>query len=196
MDHEYLHDMFGEWVNTAAIMPPDVRNKMAWFFKALRLEVLKALIPYEIASVAAALRAAETTDTIDSQAELHQERPATETLDQEQTTPDAPTNLAADDNFRSSDSTTTDEQVCREQSTPEPEYLMTEDPDAGWSTWATANHWAERLCEHAGKYQYGVDVLPTHSGRWGFYLYELLQPEQVWQYTATNVVIERLKVTK
>ncbi len=49
MDHETVQDRFREWVDVAATatIPPYIENKMAWFFKALRLEVLKALLPYE-----------------------------------------------------------------------------------------------------------------------------------------------------
>jgi len=73
---------------------------------------------------------------------------------------------------------------------------MTEDPDAGWATWTSAAHWADRLRECVGKDQYGVDVLPTRFGRWGFYLYEQGKPELVLEYIATSAVIARIEEEK
>ena len=189
MDHETVQDMFREWVHVAATatIPPYIENKMAWFFKALRLEVLKALLPYErVTPVAEEQPTASQTDEVstqeqDEQREGEQETQDAESINQEQDALLAPTG---------------DEQECQEQPAPEPEYLMTEDPDAGWATWASASHWADRLRECVGIDRYGVDVLPTRFGRFGFYLYKQDQPERVWQYAATSAVIARLEEEK
>lgn len=75
MSHEAVEDAFREWVATASsLVPPQTEKKMAWFFKALRLEVLKALLPYEDAApVVEEDQPAATTE------ELHQEEPETTT---------------------------------------------------------------------------------------------------------------------
>ncbi len=181
MDHEQVHDCFGEWVQAAANIPPFVDNKMAWFFKALRLEVLKALLPYEDVTAVAEEQPNDDSETDNTFAQEEQETmmPEEEAINQEQNA------------FSRSD-----EQECQEQPALEPEYLMTEDPDAGWATWASAAHWADRLRECVGNYDYGVDVLPTPAGRWGFYLYEQDKPEQVWQYMETSMVIARIEEVK
>ena len=187
MDHETVQDMFREWVHVAATatVPPYIENKMAWFFKALRLEVLKALLSYEerVTLVAEEQPTAPETDETPSQElrEGEQETQDVETINQEQNAFPVSTN---------------DEQECQEQPAPEPEYLMTEDPDAGWATLASASHWADRLRECVGIDRYGVDVLPTRFGHYGFYLYELSQPNLVLEYVATSAVIARLEEEK
>ena len=189
MNHETVQDMFREWVHVAATatVPPYIENKMAWFFRALRLEVLKALLPYEyVASVAEEQPSVSETNETPSQEQEEQREGEQETQDvqsinQEQDASPVPTS---------------DEQKCQEQSAPEPECLMTEDPDAGWATSASAAHWADRLRECVGKYDYSVDVLSTRFGRWGFYLYEQGKPEQVWQYMETSMVIARMEEEK
>jgi len=187
MDHETLEDTFREWVRVAATIPPYIENKMAWFFKALHLEVLKALLPYErVTPVAEEQPTASQTDEVstqeqDEQREGEQEIQDAESINQEQDASPVPTS---------------DEQECQEQPAPEPEYLMTEDPDAGWATWASASHWADRLRECVGIDRYSVDVLPTRFDRFGFYLYERSQPEQVWTYVVTSAVIARLEEEK
>jgi len=190
MDHETVQDMFREWVHVAATatIPPYIENKMAWFFKALRLEVLKALLPYErVTPVAEEQPTASQTDEVptqeqDEQREGEQEIQDAESINQEQDASPVPTG---------------DEQECQEQQpAPEPEYLMTEDQDAGWATWASASHWADRLRESVGRERYGCDVLPTRFGRWGFYLYEQGQPNLVVEYVVTSAVIARIEEEK
>jgi len=190
MDHEYLHDTFGEWVSAAAAVPPFVKNKMAWFFKALRLEVLKALLPYEcLASRSKAqLSSAEIDETTSQEQEvLHQDEQETstseeESLNQEQDA--SPVSLS-------------DEQECQEQPTLEPESYQTDDPATGWMTQGSALHWAERLRECVGQESYGYDVVPTCFGRWVFYLYKQGkqgQPEGDRKYyTETSSVKARLR---
>lgn len=192
MDHEYLHDTFQEWVDAASAttVPSFVKNKMAWFFKALRLEVLKALLPYErVASLAEEQPTSAASDETTSQEyeELRQDEQETsisdeEAINQEQDAPPVPTN---------------DEQECQEQLAPEPESFQTDDLAAGWMTQGTALHWAERLRECVGQENYGYDVLPTRFGRWVLYLYtqdKQGQPggERTY-YTETSSVKARLR---
>lgn len=164
---------------------------MAWFFKALHLEVLKALLPYEsVAPVAEEQRTLETDGTppqehegepsVDEQEPV---MPEEETIKQEQDASLVPTNV---------------EQECQEQPAPEPksEYLMTEDPDAGWATRTSAARWADRLHEWVREDGYRADVLPTRFGRWGFSLYKQCQPELVWQYIATSAVAAHIEEVK
>ncbi len=189
MDHETVQDMFRVWVHVAATatVPPYIGNKMAWFFKALRLEILKALLPYErITPVAEEQPTASETDETPSQEQEEQREGEQETQDVE----------SINQEQDASPVLTGDEQECQEQPAPEPEYLMTEDPDAGWATWTSAAHWADRLRECVGIDRYSVDVLPTRFGRFGFYLYERSQPEQVWTYVVTSAVIARLEEEK
>ncbi|GAC1347276.1 MAG: hypothetical protein NVSMB27_12340 [Ktedonobacteraceae bacterium] len=188
MDHETIQDLFREWVRVAATIPPFVNNKMAWFFRALRLEVLKALLPYErITPVAEeqpinAASSMKNSHEQEEQRESEQETQDTEFINQEQDASPVPMN---------------DEQECLEQQpAPEPEYLLSDDPDAGWPTLTSAAHWAERLRECVGIDRYGVDVLPTRFGRYGFYLYERSAPEQVWPYVLTSAVIAQLEEEK
>ena len=127
---------------------------MAWFFKALRLEVLKTVCAYEQAemsvqnepdSLTEAVSEEQLTDAQTNHTMCQEEEPRTgeqepihdeEAINQEQNASPVPTS---------------DEQECQEQPAPEPEYLMNEDPDAGWATSASAKHWAERLHDWVGK---------------------------------------------
>ncbi len=90
MDHETLEDTFREWVRVAATVPPFVQNKMAWFFKALRLEVLKALLSYE--RVTPVHEEQPTQAETDNTASQEQETltPDEESLNQEQNASPAP----------------------------------------------------------------------------------------------------------
>ena len=198
VDHGYLEDTFRLWVQTAALVPPHVGKKMAWFFKALRLEVLKALLPYEcIAPVTEEQREGEQeTSTHDAEAlpQEHDVSPANDEQgggqgpcecegEQETSTHDvAPTPPSAEQEF---------------QQQQEPEYLMTDDPDAGWATWASAAHYAERLCGWvAMTTPHSVEVLPTRFGRYGFYLYEVSTPHLVLEYVTTGEVAARIEQEK
>lgn len=87
MDHEYLHDTFQEWVDAASAttVPSFVKNKMAWFFKALRLEVLKALLPYERVTPVAEEQPTKTeTNETSSHEQEEQREDEQETLTQEE----------------------------------------------------------------------------------------------------------------
>jgi len=79
MDREYLEDTFGVWVSIAdaVTIPAFVTNKMAWFFKALRLEVLKAFIPYEFAASVRGEQPA-TSESNETTSQEHEEQRANE----------------------------------------------------------------------------------------------------------------------
>jgi len=186
MDHEYLHDTFHVWTDAAAVAatPSYIKNKMAWFFKALHLEVLKALLPYESYTSVAPVTEEQTNETSSQEQEQEGEpetvMPEEETITQEQDASPLPMN---------------DEQHCQEQ--PEPEYLMTQDENAGWATQASAAHYAERLCGWvAMTTPHGVEVLPTRFGRYGFYLYEVSTPHLVLEYVTTEEVAARIEEEK
>jgi len=188
MDHEYLHDTFQEWVDaaSAATIPSFIKNKMAWFFKALHLEVLKALLPYErlalLVEEQPTSAASDDTASQEDEGERETSIPDEETINQEQDASLAPT------------SDTPEEQ---EQLAPEPESFQTDDPAAGWMTQGTALHWAERLRECVGQENYGYDVLPTRFGRWVLYLYTQDKQDQPvgerTYYTETSSVKARLR---
>ncbi len=188
MDYEYLHDTFHVWVDaaSAATVPSFIKNKMAWFFKALRLEVLKALLPYErVAPLAEAQPTPpETDETLSQEHEGEQE---TLTLEAEAINQEQNVLPVA----------TSDEPECQEQPAPELETFQTDDPAAGWMTQGTALHWAERLRECVGQESHGYDVLPTCFGRWVLYLYtqdKQGQPEgERTYYTETSSVKARLR---
>ena len=218
MDHEYLHDTFQVWVDAAAVVsvPSFIQNKMAWFFKALHLEVLKALLPYEsVAPVAEEqLTVSETNETSSQEQEEQREgEQETSTHDAEALPQEHDVSLApASDEQRggqeqregegeqetlthdTAPTPANEEQEDQEQ--PEPEYLMTQDPDAGWATWANAAHFADRLYEWVREDGYRVDVLSTRFGRYGFYLYEQSHPERVWEYVEMNAVAARIEEVK
>jgi len=193
MDHEYLHDTFQVWVNAAAAVsvPSFIQNKMAWFFKALHLEVLKALLPYEcIAPVAEVQREGEQ-ETSPHDAEVFTQEydvSSASASDEQGEQETSPHNVVR--------TLPNEEQECQEQPEPEPEYLMTNDPDAGWATWASAAHFAARLHEWVGKVEYRVDVLPTRFGRYGFSLYEPRQPKRVLEYVTASQVAARIEEEK
>ncbi len=201
MDHEAVQDAFPLWVSAASSrVYPDVQNKMAWFFKALRLEVLKTVCAYERAEMSVQneldnlteavseeqLTDAQTNNTMCQEDELHTSEQVPSIHDEE----------AINQELDASPVSTGYEQECQEQSAPEPEYLMNEDPNGGWATWANATHWADRLHEWVREDGYNVDVLPTRFGRWGFYLYKQETPELVCTYVEASAVATRIEEVK
>ena len=199
MDHEYLHDTFQVWVDAAAAIsvPSFIQNKMAWFFKALHLEVLKALLPYEsVAPVAEEQREGEQeTSTHDAEA-LSQEHDTAPASDEQRGGQEQREGEGEQETLTHDTAPTPANEEQEDQEQPEPEYLMTQDPDAGWATWANASHWADRLYEWVREDGYRVDVLSTRFGRYGFYLYEQSHPERVWEYVETNAVAARIEEVK
>ena len=222
MDHEYLHDTFQVWVDAAAAVsvPSFIQNKMAWFFKALHLEVLKALLPYEsytsVAPVAEEhLTVSETNETSSQEQEEQREGEQetsthdAEALPQEHDVSPTPMNdeqgggqeqreCEGEQETSTHDVAPTPPSAEQEfQQQQEPEYLMTDDPDAGWATWASAAHYAERLCGWvAMTTPHSVEVLPTRFGRYGFYLYEVSTPHLVLEYVTTGEVAARIEQEK
>jgi len=83
MDHETIEDTFREWARVAATIPPHVDNKMAWFFKALRLEVLKALLPYERLTSRTQEQATDTETDDTSSVQEEEQSQITSPLDEE-----------------------------------------------------------------------------------------------------------------
>ncbi len=181
MESDVLEDAFREWVRTASHVPPFVQKKMAWFFKALKLELLKALLTHTMVAadvaVSSDLSATSVKEDYDHEAEL----PLSTISEQEEAVQEhvsLPINAQPE---------------CKEQQAIEPEYLLTDDPAAGWATSASAGHWADRLREHVGKDYYRYEVRPTRFGRWGFLLFERNNRERLWEYTSTDAVKIDLK---
>ena len=203
IEHEAVQDAFPLWVHIASSrVYPDVQNKMAWFFKALRLEVLKTVCAYEQAEMIV-----QSEPDILTEAES-EEQPMEVGTDNTTRQEDEPRNdeqetskhdeEAINQEQDASSVDTGDEQECQEQPVPElePEYLITEDVDAGWATWASAAYWANRLHEWVREDGYRVDVLPTRFGRWGFSLYEWKTPELVCEYVEANALVARIEEVK
>lgn len=76
MKHETIEDSFREWVRVAAAAatPLYIKNKMAWFFKALHLEILKALLPYESVAPLAEEQQPVGTETDDTASQEEESR--------------------------------------------------------------------------------------------------------------------------
>ena len=201
MDHEAVQDAFPLWVSAASSrVYPDVQNKMAWFFKALRLEVLKTVCAYEQAEMSVQNEPDSLTEAVSEEQLTNAQTNNTTCQEDEQRASEQVPSIhdeeAINQEQNASPVPTNDEQECQEQPAPEPEYLMTEDPDAGWATWANANYWADRLHEWVREDGYSVDVLPTRFGHWGFYLYKRETPELVCTYVEASAVATRIEEVK
>ncbi len=181
MEPEVLEDAFREWIRVASHVPPFVQKKMAWFFKALKLELLKALLTHTMVAADVAVSSDLSATSVKEDYDHEAESPLPTISAQEE---------AIQDHVSSPISA---EPECQEQPVQEPKYLMTDDPAAGWATSTSAGHWADRLREHVGKDYYRYEVRPTRCGRWGFLLFERSNRERLWEYTSTDAVKMDLK---
>ena len=203
MDHEAVQDAFPLWVSAASSrVYPDVQNKMAWFFKALRLEVLKTVCAYEQAEMSVQNEPDSLTEAVSEEPLTNAQTNNTTCQEDEPRTGEQVPSVRDEEAINQEQDalsvSTGDEQECQEQPVPElePEYLMNEDPNAGWATWANATYWADRLHEWVREDGYSVDVLPTRFGRWGFYLYKRETPELVCTYVEASAVATRIEEVK
>ena len=149
MTQDELEDAFREWVHSAFIhIPPHVEKKMAWFFRALKVEVLRALT--ERSAFYPPTRLAEAQPGQPEQLDLQQNAPSAE------------------------DSAGGSVEDCHLDQ-PTREIVLNEDEaELGWEDRREAQWCVKKLLKDLARKselvreeEYEYEILPTQYGRWG-----------------------------
>ncbi len=164
----FTEEDFRIWLYDAAkrARREGVSNKMAYFFVALKVELLVALTESQWSP-----QPPEPDGHV-----VEEMRDAAEmTNDQEEavTTCEEPLEVQQDDSYAKPDNlpspTPSEASAPSERESEQEPALMIfcDDPTAGWNSYETATWWADRLRDHLGE-DYGYTIWPTKHGKWAF----------------------------
>lgn len=177
-EEEHLHQYFPALVQAVVRrVPPQVSKPMAWFFKALKIDVLKAVLTLQ-----------------EYLPDLPENQTSLVTEDIVAPTPATPVPVQEDQ-------VVAPEEPIQEQSGDEGAQaarvhrIQTDDPHHGWS-YGSAAHFAEKVREmmDGGSSSWRYDIRPTLcEDRYGFVLISYATGEETQEYVTNKAVLAALK---